>query len=482
MGHWIHSPLNRFLVSACLLAIPAGRSAAQSGLIQPATQEVTNQNGWRLYSASASFGYSTLALPVSYMPTYSLQQLQGDFDGIASASFGYNFTGSKGSFSLLYSPSVVGRVRYSNLSSYNQSLNMRGSIHVAPRWDLSVNLSGNDSTLDQLLFSPAILSPATSPVTTLGDLIQSFRVNQYTNDQLASILTGTPYVLTPSRNILYGTRFFTSTLTTGLDYRHTPRLSFHFSAGATRAQTRNNTDVQGQLNFLIPRTTSEQANFSVDYSLSPRTRIGAQVNSSHVDSSLGRYVISTTSLLLNHNLSPAWSVGVSAGPGYAAVLRVDPRYTTGQPAGLGYIAQANTSYTRGEHSLTISYNRMVSDNYGFQSQSSHTIAGTWQWNRPGRSWGLFAGGGLQKIIGGVLGDFQTAYANGGIVRSLTPQLSMNCTYGYVNRQTANIFDLAQQNLNGSSVRVTLMWSPQPQREVARPAPGVGGAGVSGPAR
>lgn len=479
MGCGICSSLNRFVVLACLLAIPAHQGAAQSPLIQPSTPAATNQNGWHLYNASASFGYSTLAMPVAYLPTYSLQQLRGDFDGLASASFGYNFTGQKGNFSLLYSPSVVGRVRYSNLSSYNQSLNMRGAVHVAPRWDLSVDLSGNDSTLDQLLFSPAILSPATNPVTALGDLVQASRVSQYTNDQLASILTGTPYVLTPSRSILYGTRFFTSTLTTGLDYRHTPRLSFHFSVGATRSQTRNSTDVQGQLNFLIPRTTSEQATFRVDYSLSPRTRIGVQAGSSHVDSSLGRYLVSTTSLLLERKLSPNWSANISAGPGYISVLRVDPRYTTGQPAGLGYIAQANTTYTRGEHALTASYNRSVSDTYGFQSQSSHTVAGTWQWSRPGRSWSLYASGGLQKIVGGVIGDIQTAYANGGIIRSLTPQLSMNCTYGYVNRQMANVGDLVQQSLNGSSVRVTLMWTPQPQQEAARPGPNIGGTGVFG---
>src|SRR5262249_13781599 len=138
--------------------------------------------------------------------------------------------------------------------------------------------------------------------------------------------------------------------------------------------------------------TTEQGGVSINYSLSPRTQIGTQANSSQVDSSLGRYILTNTGMFVSHKLTPNWFVRVFGGPSLDTVLRIDPRFSgrLRQAPGLGYSAQGNLGYTVRDHSLIGSYSRTISDTYGFGSQSSQTLAGSWQWTRPGRSWSLYA--------------------------------------------------------------------------------------------
>jgi hypothetical protein len=472
-----------------LPALLVGASSAQtttpSFLQSTASPLGRGQKGWSIYNITGSFGYSTLALPVDQL-AFSLQRLESDYDGTASASFGYNYKGEKGAVSLLYSPSFVGRVRYSDLNAFNQSLNLTASRQIAPRWDLSVSVAGSDTTLDQALFTPAILSGSTAPVATLDDLIRASSGGLYTSDQLASFLTGTPYVVTPSQSLVFGTKYFTTGLNTSLKHRYSPRLSFEVSLGASRTQTRNNSqqDLQGQLNFLIPRMTSEQAGVSMDYSLSPRTQIGVRGTASQIDSTLGRYIVGNTRLFVSRKLTPHWFVSGSAGPAFLEILRLGLLAGfQSQPSGLGYAAEGNVGYTVGDHSFMASYARSVGDTFGFQSASNDSAGGSWQWAPAGRLWVLYASGGLQRMKGGVYGDVQFAQANVGLARYLNRQFSVNFTYGYVDRRTggAAAAGILQQNLNGFSTRVTLVWSPEGQveeRPASRKAAGEAGGGSS----
>lgn len=431
-------------------------------------------NGWRVYGVSASFGYSTLALPLTGSAiSFGLERLESDYDGTASASVGYSYGGPKSNVSLLYSPSMVRRVRFSGLNALNQSAGFRAAREIAPRWDLSASADASDATLDQLLFTPAVLSAATRPAATLDDLIGASRAGQYTSDQLASLLTGTPYVLTPSRSLVFGTNFFSINLSSYLSYRATPRLRFTVSGGASRSQTRNGSGNAGggQLNFLIPRNSSQQTGFMADYSHSLRTQLTVSGTVSRVDSSLGQYAISNARITVSRKLTPRWFAGGGGGYAHINVLRNDPQFSM-QTAGPGYVAEGNLGHTARDHVLTASYTRSAGDTFGFASQSSHLFAGSWQWAPPVSSWALFAGGGFQRLSGGALGDIQFWHGNAGVLRSLNNQLSLIFTYGYVDRRTRgpSSATFLQQDLNGSSVRVSLLWNPQ-GAGIAQSAPG-----------
>lgn len=431
-----------------------------------------DHNGWRLYDVSASTGYSTLALPITNtFAAYSLERLESDYDGIASASFGYNYKSGRGTVSLLYTPSYVARVRYSQLNTLNQNLNITASRSLTPRLTLAGSLVGTDATLDQLLFAPAVLSVATNPVANVDDLIGAVRGGQYTSDQLASILTGTPYVVTPARSIIYGSHYVTAGLTSTLTYRMTARLNLIISGGATRSQTRSNSNVDAfaQTNFLVPKTTTENGSVLVNYLLTPRTEVGVQGSGALVDSSLGRYLISSGSVLVNRKLTPHWFVSASAGPSALTWIRQNPRYTVSvRPGGLGYTAVGTIGHSVRSHALLGSFSRITGDTFGLGSNTTEMFAGSWQWKRPGLSWGFFASGGSQKILGGGLGDLRYGFANGGVSRAMSRQFSLTFTFGYVDRRVGeSIFvPQTQQNLSGYSTRLAIVWSPHGQSETS----------------
>ena len=475
--------LSKIGALTCLVAVLAGNGGAQTSSIAPMSPLSRNHNGWQLYNVSASLGYSSLALPPTLLSVAGLGRLESDFDGTAAASFGYNFTGSKSSITMLYSPSVVGRVRYSQLSALNQSLSLTVSHKLGRQWDWSLALGGADATLDQLLFTPALLSTTTAPIATADDLIGAIRGGQYTSDQLASILTGTPYVVTPSRSIVYGSKYLSTSLGSTVTFRYSPRLRFTFDTGAVRSQTRNDqgNNLQTVQNFLIPRTTTIQGGTSINYAVSPRTEIGGRGSLVEIDSTFGRYVISKAEIQLSRKISPHWFTNVSGGPAQMRVLRAYEGFSgqlkTGGPS---YTFQGSVGYTLGRASALIgSYSKSAGDTYGFGSQKSESFAGSWQWILPGRSWGFYASSGFQRQQGGALGDLRYRHINAGFSRSLNRKTALSFAFGYVGRITSAGSVGPQQNLQGFSTRVTLVWDPFGKGEAQSPGIGSGTAGSGG---
>lgn len=486
MRGWLRAWLIRTSGYVCIVMSLVIHGEAQSSGIAQTNPLGRSKVGWQLYSVTTSFGYSTLALPATQIPLgIGLDRLESDYDATASTSFGYNYNGGKSNVSLLYSPSLVRRVRYSRLSALNQSLALTVSRKVGGRWDLGASLVGVDATLDQILFTPAVLSVVNTPAATLDDLLGAIRGGQYTSDQLASILTGTPYVATPSRSVIFGSKYFSSSLTSFATHRFSPRLAVTFSGGTTRSQTRKNAqnDLQSLQNFLIPQTTTAQGSASVNYQLSPRTEIGVRASGSRIDSTLNRYLLVSSEILLSRKMSPHWFVSVSGGPMRMITQTPLPMTAPVRASnGQGFTVQGNVGHTLGRtSSLMGSYGKSTGDTYGFGSQSSETIAGSWQWVLPGRGWMFYGGGGFQRMDGGYFGNFQSWYSSGSVSRVLSSKASVAFSCGYVQRTTGTDSNgsLLRQNLSGFNARVTLVWNPLGNGEAQ-----VSGAatGTAGPVR
>lgn len=419
-------------------------------------------NGWRIFNVTGSFGYSTLALPTNTaLFGFALERLQSDYDATAGATVGYNYAAPKTVVSLFYAPSYVRRIRYSQIKTFNQTLGFNLSRELAPKWTANLSFNGADQTLDQLLFSPAILSGATSPVGTVDDLLAALRTGQYTSDQLASLLTGTPAISTPAQSVIFGMGVLTLNAVGGLSYRPTQRLSLSVNGGVLQAQTRGRGgDPQAQSNFLIPRTFSELGQASANYSWSPRTSVGAQVNAARIDSSFNRYVLYNFQGFLQRKLTPRWFAGLQAGAGSATSLQKQGQRG---PLNNAVIATGTASlgYASFEHTLTVAYSRNVSDNFGFASQTNDSIAGSWQWSRPGSSWSFVANGGQQQLRGGFIQDLSFWFASANLNKALTNQLAISFSVGYVDRPPtgSNVFNTTMIGLSGYSTRVTLIWIP-----------------------
>jgi hypothetical protein len=428
------------------------------------------QNGWRLFSVTGSFGYSTLALPANSgvigspsVPSFALGQLQSDYDTTASAAFGYNYSAPKSTISLFYSPSYVRRYRFSKIKAFNQTMGINLHRDFAPKWSANLALNGADQTLDQLLFSSAILSTATTPVGTLDDLQQGLGLGQYSGDQLASLLTGSPAIATPSQSVIFGISVLSLAGSAGVSYRPTPRLSISVNGGVSQSQTRGSRgDVANQSNFVIPRAVAQIITGTVSYAWSPRTSVGAQLGSSWMDSSFNRYLTHNVSGFLQRRLTPRLFAGLQAGVGFADSLQKAGQTGAGPLNGAATsTGGVNLGYAAFEQSFTGAYTRSVSDNFGFASQRSESISGSWQWARPGRPWGVGASVGQQRLLGGFIQDFRFWFASASFHRMLSSQLAINFSVGYVDRPpiTTASFTTNAIGISGYSTRVTLVWTP-----------------------
>ena len=421
------------------------------------------QGGWRFYNANFSFGYTTLALPTnSTVPAFSLGRIESDYDGTASSSLGYNYTGAKTRLSLIYSPSYARRVRFSQVKSFNQALNFTFSHQLAARWSFFTNAAGADTTLDQLMFAPAILSAATGPVATLDDLMHASKVGQYSSDQVASVLTGTPHVLTPSHSVIYGSSYLSTNVNSNFEYRHSSRLTLTFGGGYTRSLTRNDSEQNLRANYLIPSATSTQANTSISYSLSPRTQFVTTITSIRVRSSISRYITTNTSSFVNRRLTPNWFVEAGGGIGMINPLQ-EALSLPQSDYRLSYTSRGGLGYTARDHVLAGSYYRLVGDSFGFQSQSIDAFGGSWQWQHRESGSVFNTGGGTQRIRGGPLGDISYWYGNVSFTKTVSRQFSLNFAYAYVARPTQSLTPdqnlFLQRDLSGYSARITLVWSP-----------------------
>jgi hypothetical protein len=429
------------------------------------------QNGWRLFSVTGSFGYSTLALPTNsgaitsspVVPSFALGQLRSDYDTTASAAFGYNYAAPKSTMSLFYSPAYVRRYRFSKIKAFNQTMGINFNRDFAPKWSANVALNAADQTLDQLLFSSAILSTATTPVGTLDDLQRGLGAGQYSGDQLASLLTGSPAIATPSQSVIFGMSVLSLAGNAGLSYRPTPRLSISVNGGVSRSQTRGTRgDLGNQSNFVIPRAFAQVVTGTISYAWSPRTSFGTQLATSWMDSSFNRYLTHNLSGFVQRRLTPRLFAGLNAGVGFADSLRksgqTGPGPLNGSATSTGGV---NLGYAAFEQSFTGAYARSISDNFGFASQHSESISGSWQWARPGRPWGVGASVGQQRMVGGFFQDFRFWFASASFHRMLSSQLAINFSVGYVDRPpiTTTSFTTNSFGISGYSTRVTLVWTP-----------------------
>src|SRR6185436_7700170 len=97
---------------------------------------------------------------------------------------------------------------------------------------------------------------------------------------------------------------------------------------------------------------------------------------------------------------------------------------------------ATLGYQTRSQAWIASYGRTVGDTYGLVSGSTTTFLGTWNWKRPGASWGILASGGQQELTGGPIGTFTTWQATAGVTRAVTHQVNLSLEYAYLKDTTS----------------------------------------------
>lgn len=363
-------------------------------------------NGFHIYSATLSAGYFSSAL----IGGNTVPGAGGDYQGWASITSGYSFSGTKGVFSMDYTPEYTDRVRYSNLRSFNQNLSLNWSRRLGTKWAWHLSAAGAEASASTYLFtdggiSSVVSSPGTTDVLTGG------------------LSSGSTVALTPSQLIVFGGRVITGGGSTGLTYHPTTRLQFTFDANASDSQTRY--DSTG-IAPLVPRTFTGTGAVSMGYSLSPRTVIGTRISYTNTQSSVTKFDFGVVDGFIDQKFGTHWFASASAGP---ALIRL--AILGGRSQVLSYNANAQFGYRVRSSSFAASFRRMVGDSYGFGAGANQTYDGAWDQRLRSSGWVLRATGGRQEFTGGGFGGLKTNYAGGGISKAINRQLSVGLEYSFL---------------------------------------------------
>jgi hypothetical protein len=413
--------------------------------------------GLHLVGLSVFSGYSTSAYPQAgfeFNGANGVGNLGADESYGASASVGWQSHTEKTNVSVLYTATYQGMVHYSNLNAFDQSLSISAVRMLTPKWTFTLSASGQDNTLAQYLFQPSTLSIITQVPASLDDLAAALAAGQYSNAQVASLLTGSPGLQTPERSLLLGNRVLSYTAQASLEYALSSRLSLHFASFTAAGQTESGQDnVPGQ-NYVMPRSIGANAGVGFSYSLSPRTQIGVDVQASRLENRYQDAYTGTASASLSRKMGERWFLRAYGGGTYTDVTQ----QTFGTPKTSQVIGGGSIGFRTFSHSLVASYQRAANDTYGFAVGTVTTMSGAWNWRRAGSRWSVSASFGEQQTRNTGFESLSGWQASGGVSTTLNPHTTLSAQYVYMN--SSGTYLGVFNSLAVQSVRVSLGWAPQ----------------------
>jgi hypothetical protein len=360
-------------------------------------------------------------------------------------------------FSLTYVPSYTAELRNSSLDALNHAFSLNVKRRLTPRWTFGFSAAANYSTLEESLFAPTTLSNVASATSNSSQLSAALLAGNFSNNpQLGVILTNSPLVESPVASLLYGQRIFAASAQSTLSYSLSPRLSVTFIGGGNRTQpVLSNQSATTSVSSGTTKTTSETAGAAMSYSLSPDTQVGGSVTTSRV-SSIQEDAYTTTSLVtFGRTLGKQWIIQLHGGVGVTEPVRQASfvSATRPLPAAGGSLVYKTTS-----HTFLGSFDHTVSDSYGLGASTSSTAGATWRWRRPGSFWSLESSFGWQQLQGNASANISGWRATEGITRALGPHLALFWQYTYLNYSGSVTY---APKLSESAIRVSMIWTPQP---------------------
>jgi hypothetical protein len=431
-GGSMKSRAKLLLFLALLLTL---ENAAAQPLMQVGDTVGAGQNGFHIYGVKGSIGYSSLAAGSSLGLSAGVG---GEWYSFASMPVGYSYAVPGGSFAITYTPSYVGRVRYST-NDFNQNLNLQFNRRFGLESNWYITAFADDSTFEQYIFqAPALANYVNGPGSA---------------DNLDNTLNGghtTTTDPTQPSAVFFGTRVRSFSGNTGFSGRIASRLRLSFDAGVSEWMTKAN---ELRINpTLVPRAQLGRVNLSIGYSLSPRTEMGFHVSAAESRSVFGRNRFGEAGIYLSRKLTEHWFASGMGGAG-GTIYK-----TTGSaPTSYSYIAEASLGYKMRDQTFAVTYARQTGSAYGFNTRASHAFTGAWnRWNR-NRTWELRAFASYQRQAGGVFDGTQVREAGAGILHNAGHRLNVSLDYTYLNWSMPAINGVSDQGAHAA--RLTFDWIP-----------------------
>jgi hypothetical protein len=418
--------------------------------------------GFRIDGITSSTGYYS-----SFSPFTSVSQLVpgtlqfgAEISNTVSASLGYHWRSPTSNFAIVYTPSYVANVRNSQFNAVGHDISITGShpLQIGPRLTMDFNASANVSNARQYLFNMGVLDQVVGTPATFEQLSAAALGTPLTNNGIASLLTGSSVVGdSAARQLFYGDRVLVGGLQTNLTYSWSPRLRLTFGLGGTRYQhlsrpSAENTDASAGSNFLLAQNTAVNAAVSVSYSLSPRTQIAWDLDTSRSFSRLQQGFVNTSMLAIGRNMGSRWFARINGGVG---LVNINGN-TSGRSKQPQYIAGGSLGAKTRAHTFMMTAQRTITNTFGVAYNTDDAQA-SWSWRSQNRAWLLSGGSGYQR-----LNDTERSKLSGwrGMVsagRKLGPQVLAQLQFAY--SSYSGRFNSLPSNFTQRGVLLSLSWMP-----------------------
>lgn len=452
--------MRRMLVYGLIAAAALASGCQAQGLLDHVNVGNGELGGLRLYKASVFSGYSSSAFPLAAGQFLSpgLGAIGPDVNYGANATLGWQKHGDRTNLSIGYSGTYTGMARYTDLNAFGHSFSMNAGRRIARKWSVTASASAQDTTLAQYLYEPATLSAISELPSSFDDLAAAFSVGHFSNDQIASMLTGAPILEAPARSLLLGDRILSYAVQSSVTWARSSRLSFHFGSFAAGGQHR--AGGQGILNsaapqaYLMPRSLGATGGAGMSYALSPRTQVGVDVEEHHLVNRFQSSYGTTATASLGRKMGKRWFLRGYGGGSFTHMLR----QSVGTPSTRQVVGGGSLGFRTYAHTFLGSFDRYNVNTYGLGVGVNTSAAGSWRWRRPASRWSVFASFGEQRMRDTGFADLSGWRASAGVAQSLSDHMVLNTEYVYLSNGGSfggNVYNLAVH-----SVRVSLGWAPQ----------------------
>ena len=422
--------------------------------------------GLTLQSATIFGGYSSNSLPRGLgNGPFSLRNIQlgADYDLGASAVINYSRNGRRSLTQFSYTPSHVQRSRIPEWTTTDHRFSFNSSRDLTPRLSLQGNANAGNVGLEQSWMRPSVTRPIEAPAS-FDELMERVLAGEFTDDEFAAILTGSPVVDDPGgleRELL---RIFSVSAGVRASYAYSRRLTFHLGGNAASNTLLGDHQRPGSSGpRYLDYTRTNRAHVTADYRLSSRTRISFAHATRFTDSTLVKSTSQNPTVSLSQALSRHWMYEVGAGVGMIHFDESSSRFDLADTT--TWTAQALLGYTTGAHQFNLSARRQVGDPMGFGSRSTAQANLMWAYQPRFSPWGANAGIAFSRTDFGAGARFGRGFSSdlysAGLSRRLTPSTTLRSDYyfgEYVSPYSGVASDMSLHRL-----QMSLMWRPVEQR-------------------
>ncbi len=318
-----------------------------------------------------------------------MTSLGSDYDYGAAGTVGYLRNFQRSNFRFGYTPSHSRRARFSEWNTTDHRMRFNAGHQLSRRWTLGGSASVNNSGMEAFWIETPLFSTVENRPTSFDELYRMVEAGELTDDEFASILTGSPVVEEEGGSGLDLSRLLNVSASTNARYAYSPRLSFAFSGAVNDTRLLDDPSIGRRVSRMglgrIQNLRRVSTNGSMRYALNRRTNLSVGHTRAQMLSTFRSNEMQQSTVSVSQRLGRSWNYGGGIGVGTISVGELRNESFDGTQLGLpmrgfsSWTANGNLSYRLRQHRFRVQASRMVGDSFGLGAR--HTTRGSagWGW-------------------------------------------------------------------------------------------------------